>query len=377
MTTALAQTPLHDWHADHGGRLVDFAGWSMPVQYTSIVAEHTATRTAAGLFDISHMGRIRFDGAGAARCLNSLVTRDLSDLKPGGIRYALVTNEQGGVKDDVLVYHLQDAAGGSYYLLVVNASNRAKILDWIEEQQAAQPDVWVDATYADLTHDWAMIAVQGPLAVSLAQPLIEDDIAALKYYTGAESRIAGHGGIVSRTGYTGEDGVELIVGNGVVEKIWSALLEAGSDRGVLPCGLGARDTLRLEAGMPLYGHELGEELNPLQAGLKFAVSLDKAAYPGRDAIRQAADAPSQPCLVGLELEGKRPAREGHAILADSGPVGRVTSGTFSPTFQKPLAMGYVAPAYAQVGTKLRVDIRGQSAEATVVRLPFYRRKAVK
>jgi aminomethyltransferase len=375
MTATLAETPLHDWHAGHGGRLVDFAGWSMPVQYTSIVAEHTATRTAAGLFDISHMGRIRFDGADAGRFLNSLVTRDLSDLKPRSIRYALVTNEQGGVKDDVLVYRLQDAAGGSYYLLVVNASNRPKILDWIDERLAAQRDALPEVTYADLTHDWAMIAVQGPLAIALAQPLIEEDVGALKYYTGTEGRIAGHGGIVSRTGYTGEDGVELIVGNGVVEKIWSALLEAGRDRGVLPCGLGARDTLRLEAGMPLYGHELNEELSPLQAGLNFAVSLDKAAYPGRDALRRAAEDPSLPRLVGLELEGKRPAREGHAILADSGPVGRVTSGTFSPTFQKPVAMGYVAPAYGQPGAKLRVDIRGQLAGATVVRVPFYRRKA--
>jgi aminomethyltransferase len=388
MTATLAQTPLYEWHAAHGGRMVDFAGWSMPVQYSSIVAEHTATRTAAGLFDISHMGRIRFDGADAAKFINSLVTRDLADLKPGGIRYALVTNDQGGVKDDVLVYHLQDAAGGSYYLLVVNASNRPKIVEWIDQRLAACKDdsarradastLAGDVSYSDLTHEWAMIAVQGPAAVSLAQPLVDEDIAALKYYTGLETRIAGHGGIVSRTGYTGEDGVELIVGSGVVERIWASLLEAGRDRGVLPCGLGARDTLRLEAGMPLYGHELNEELNPLQAGLKFAVSLDKAPYPGREAMRQisnarAADDPSLPRLVGLELEGKRPAREGHPILAEGQRIGHVTSGTFSPTFQKPIAMGYVAPSHAKPGARLQVDIRGQLAAATVVRLPFYRR----
>src|SRR5262245_54723460 len=310
MPATLGQTPLHDWHAAHGGRMVEFGGWSMPVQYSSIVAEHTATRTAAGLFDISHMGRIRFDGADAVRFLNALVTRDISDLKPGGIRYALVTNDQAGVKDDVLVYHLQDGAGGSYYLLVVNASNRPKILDWIDEQMATRRTAMPDLTYADLTHDWAMIAVQGPAAISLAQPLVDAEIAPLKYYTGTETRIAGHGGIVSRTGYTGEDGVELIVGNAVVERGWCALLGAGGGRGVLPCGLGARDTLRLEAAMPLYGHELNEETNPLQAGLKFAVSLDKAAYPGQEAMRNAAKDPALPRLVGLELEGKRPAREG-------------------------------------------------------------------
>jgi len=353
--------------------MVDFAGWSMPVQYTSIVAEHTATRTAVGLFDISHMGRIRFDGPAAAGFINSLVTRDISDLKPGGIRYALVTNDRGGVKDDVLVYHLQDAGGGSYYLMVVNASNRLKIIEWIEQQLAARQSAPADLSYADLTHDWAMIAVQGPAALALVQPLVDYDLETLKYYTGVEARIAGHGGIVSRTGYTGEDGVELIVGHGAVEKLWTSLLEAGRERGALPCGLGARDTLRLEAGMPLYGHELNEDLNPLQAGLKFAVSLDKAPYPGRDEIRRAAEDRSLPRLVGLELEGKRSAREGHAILAEGQTIGRVTSGTFSPTFQKPLAMGYVGPAHTKPGTKLQVDIRGQVAAATVVRLPFYRR----
>ncbi len=373
MTATLAQTPLHDWHAAHGGRMVDFAGWSMPVQYTSIVAEHTATRTAAGLFDISHMGRIRFDGADAARFINSIVSRDISDLKPGGIRYALVTNDQGGVKDDVLVYHLRDGAGGSYYLLVVNASNRPKILDWIDDQLAARRGDFADVSHTDLTHDWAMIAVQGPAALALAQPLVDDDLAALKYYTGLESRIAGHGGIVSRTGYTGEDGVELIVGNGVVEKIWTSLLEAGRERGVRPCGLGARDTLRLESGMPLYGHELTEEHQSAASRAEVCGQPGERRLSGPRPAARAAQDESLPRLVGLELEGKRPAREGHPILAGGRPIGHVTSGTFSPTFQRPLAMGYVAPAHAKPGTKLQVDIRGQLAEATVVRLPFYRR----
>jgi aminomethyltransferase len=369
MTATLAQTPLHDWHAAHGARLVDFAGWSMPVQYSSIVAEHVATRTAAGLFDISHMGRLRFDGPDAVKLIDSLVTRNIATLKPGGIRYALVTNDSGGVKDDVLVYHLQDAAGASYYLMVVNASNREKILAWIEDHHPA----FADVLCTDLTHQWAMIAVQGPLALEIVQPLVDYELGAMKYYSGVETSIAGHGGIISRTGYTGEDGVELIVGNAVAEELWNTLWEAGRDRGVLAAGLGARDTLRLEAGMPLYGHELTEELNPLQAGLGFAVNLEKRTFPGREEIAKSRADNSRPRLVGLEIEGKRPAREGHAILADGGPVGHVTSGTFSPTFKKPIAMGYVAPRHTAEGTKLTIDIRGQAAGATVVPLPFYRR----
>jgi aminomethyltransferase len=368
MIATLAQTPLHDWHAEHGGRMVEFGGWSMPVQYTSILAEHQATRRAAGLFDISHMGRIRFDGPDAARFLDSLLTRRVDNLKPGGIRYSLVTNDAGGVKDDVLVYHLRDGAGGSYHLLVVNAINREKILGWIEDHHGQFPD----ASVTDLTHQWAMIAVQGPLAVELVRPLVDHDVAAMKYYTGVETVLAGHGGIISRTGYTGEDGFELIVGNAVVEQLWETLA-TGSGPGVLPAGLGARDTLRLEAGMPLYGHELNEELNPFQAGLNFAVNLENRQFSGRDALLKAQADQSLPRLVGLELEGKRPAREGYAIFAHDEPVGRVTSGTFSPTFQKPIAMGYVPPRYTAAGTKLTIDIRGQAAHAAVVPLPFYRR----
>ena len=196
----------------------------------------------------------------------------------------------------------------------------------------------------------------------------------MKYYTGRETSIDGHGGIVSRTGYTGEDGVELIVGNAVTEKLWEALLESGRDRGVLPAGLGARDTLRLEAGMPLYGHELNEELSPLQAGLNFAVDLREASFPGHEALAAASEDASLARLVGLEVSGKRPAREGYPILAGEESVGRITSGTFSPTFQKPIAMGYVAPGHADVGVKLTVDIRGKFTEAQVVKLPFYRRR---
>jgi aminomethyltransferase len=371
MTASLARTPLYDWHASHGGRMVEFGGWSMPVQYSSIVAEHLATRTAAGLFDISHMGRLRFDGPDAAEFLDRLVTRRVTDMRPGQIRYALVTSETGGILDDVLVYRLADAAGGTYYLMVVNASNRPKIVDWIRRCQAASP--MGQMQWSDLTQQWAMIAVQGPKALDLVQPLVEADLAGMKYYTGTETRIAGHGGIVSRTGYTGEDGCELIVGAAMAEKVWQTLLDAGAPLGALPAGLGCRDTLRLEAAMPLYGHELSEEINPYQAGLAFAVNLQGRSFPGRDALARIKQDPSQPRRVGLQLEGKRIPREGYPILRGGETVGHVTSGTFSPTLERPIAMGYVRPDCAEPGTELAIDLRGRAEGARVVELPFYRR----
>lgn len=373
MSSTLARTPLADWHAAHGGRLVDFTGWLMPVQYSSIVAEHTATRTAAGLFDISHMGRLRFNardaaGRGAVEFLDRLVTRRVRDQQPGQVRYALVTNDAGGILDDVLVYHLVDAAGGSYYLLVVNAGNRLKILDWLAPRLAAAPDVRM----TDCTESWAMLAVQGPAALEIAAPLVEAPLDKLGYYTAVETRILGHGGIASRTGYTGEDGCELIVGAAAAAELWQRLVEVGGPRGLVPCGLGARDTLRLEAAMPLYGHELSESIQPFQAGLGFAVHLDHE-FPGRDALARAKADAAAPRRVGLQLAGKRVPREGYPILAGTRPVGHVTSGTFSPTFQRPLAMGYVEPACSAPGSELVIDIRGHQEPAVVVPLPFYRR----
>ncbi len=346
--------------------MVDFAGWAMPVQYASIVAEHQATRTAAGLFDISHMGRLRFDGAEAASFLDRLTTRRISDLKPGRIRYSLVTNEAGGILDDVLVYHLHDAAGQSYFLLVVNASNRQKILDWLQPRLAAARDVHL----TDVTRDWAMIAVQGPRALELAQPLVDAELAAMKYYTGREVAIDGHGGIVSRTGYTGEDGCELIVGAKAAPAVWEWLFAAGA----VPAGLGCRDTLRLEAAMPLYGHELSEQINPYQAGLAFAVDLEGRDFTGREALAAIAGDLNQPRRIGLEMPGKRAPREGFAVLDQGKRVGQITSGTFSPTLGKPIGMAYVEPASAAVGRELAVDIRGRQEAARVVELPFYKRR---
>jgi aminomethyltransferase len=347
--------------------MVDFAGWSMPVQYASIVAEHQATRANVGLFDVSHMGRLRFDGPGAGDFLDHLATRSVRDLRPGRVRYSLITNDSGGILDDVLVYHLRDAAEQSYYVVVVNASNRTKIVDWIKPRLAQEQFV----QFSDVTLDWAMIAVQGPQALAAAQPLVEAPLTALKYYQARETRVAGHGGIVSRTGYTGEDGCELIVGAAAALGIWESLVAAGG----VAAGLGARDTLRLEAAMPLYGHELTEEINPFQAGLAFAVDLEGRNFPGREALAKLKNDPRLPRRIGLVLDGKRPAREGNAIICRGRSVGEVTSGTVSPTLARPIAMGYVDQEAAMPGEQLQVDVRGQMLDARVVELPFYQRSS--
>jgi aminomethyltransferase len=348
--------------------MVDFAGWSMPVQFSSIVAEHNATRHGIGLFDISHMGRLEFTGTDALALLDRLVTRRVARLKKGAIRYALVTNQQGGILDDVLVYHLADRDGSSRVLMVVNASNRQKILSWIESQIGA-----FDAQMADLTTETAMIAVQGPAAVKLVDPQLDIDLASMKYYTGALAQLSGREVVVSRTGYTGEDGCELWVPADVAVDTWQQLLDAGRQTGAVPVGLGARDTLRLEAAMPLYGHELSEQINPFQAGLGFAVQLEDHDFIGADALAKTRDDPSAMVRVGLALDGRRVPREHYAILGHGAVVGEVTSGTFSPTLQRPIAMGYVDPEHGRPGTVVEIDIRNRPVPATIVDLPFYTR----
>ncbi len=369
MSGDLLTTPLHAWHVAQGGRLVDFAGWHMPVQYKSIVEEHQATRQAAGVFDVSHMGRIRFSGSGSTQFLDRVLTRKVVGMGPGKIRYSLVCNESGGILDDVLVYHLEAHSGGLYHFLVVNASNREKILAWLQAQKQPGENV----TWEDRTVETAMIAIQGPLALRIMEPLVGTDVGGLGYYTGVETTVCGQPSIVSRTGYTGEDGCEIIVPATAAAEIWNRIFAGGKDHGVSAAGLGARDTLRLEAAMPLYGHELSEQINPFQAGLGFAVNLD-----GREFVGKAALAPQKSSQtltrVGLELAGRRAAREHYPVQSGSKVIGEVTSGTFSPTLQRPIAMAYVPPAHSQVGTQLQVDIRGSLEPATIVPLPFYSRK---
>jgi aminomethyltransferase len=359
------RTPLYDWHVAHGGRMVDFAGWDMPVQYSTITQEHEAVRTSAGLFDISHMGRLTFEGQEAEGFLQKIFTNDVAAMKPGQARYGLICNESGGILDDVLVYRLP-----KYWMMVVNASNRDKILGWIEKHRPM-----TGMAIKDRTHDWAMIAIQGPRAVAVTAPIMPEP-QKLKYYY---AEVVGSGDnqtILSRTGYTGEDGFEVIVPanrvGGLVDEIMTrSNQDAGSIR---PCGLGARDTLRLEAAMPLYGHELTEAIDPLQAELGWAVKMNKGDFIGRQALEKRSKDQSRKKRIGLELEGKRIAREGANVLADGAVIGQVTSGTFAPTLAKAIAMAYVDPARSGIGTPLEVDVRGKAANARVVEMPFYRRK---
>ncbi len=369
-TSPIATTPLTEWHIAHHARMAEFAGYQMPIQYSTIVTEHTATRTAAGIFDISHMGRLRFEGPRAAQLLDHLLTRRVSDLEPGAVRYSLMCNEDGGVLDDVLVSSLETPSGRFFYLLVVNASNRQKILKWIQPHLADFPDV----AFSDVTDTTAMISLQGPKSIAIAQRLLPPKVSALGYYRGLVTEQMGKACIVSRTGYTGEDGIELIVRSEDAMRIWENITMAGREHGIEPVGLGARDTLRLEAGMPLYGHELSEQIDPYTAGLGFAVNLKERSFIGSEVLTLRSA--TKPLLqrIGLRLTGRRAAREGAALFdTDDREVGNVTSGTFSPSLQSPIAMGYVASELAVVGASLDVDIRGSRATAEIVKLPFYKR----
>lgn len=366
----LLSTPLHAWHTAHNGRMVEFAGWSMPVQYGSIIDEHHQTRNAIGMFDVSHMGRLYFSGPNVDQFLDGLTTRRVAGVEPGKIRYSLICNESGGILDDVLVYHLPGLDGAdSYHMMVVNASNRAKIVDWLNAHKTLAPNV----SFTDRTTETAMIAVQGPLANSIVAQLSPTDPAELPYYTGTTTRVLNHPAIVSRTGYTGEDGCELIVDAVCAEEIWVAIFRLAEKSNGGATGLAARDTLRLEAAMPLYGHELNEEINAAQTDLSFAINVKDRKFIGRSAILSAKKNSDLPVRVGLELEGRRAAREHCEIFVGDQKVGFVTSGTFAPTLEKSISMGYVLPSVATIGTSVIVDIRGKHQPATIVQLPFYQR----
>jgi aminomethyltransferase len=357
MTTL--RTPLYDWHVAHGARMVDFAGWDMPVQYTSIVEEHTTVRTAAGLFDISHMGRLSFAGADSLDLIQHVFTNNAATMKDFQVRYGLICNAHGGVRDDVLVYRWPYG-----WATVVNASNRTKIVDWLAQYKGSRTVDVIDQTLTT-----CMIAVQGPKAVEMCRNLTAADPSTLAYYYATPTTYHGKGCVVSRTGYTGEDGLEFMVAAEQGIELWEDLVA----RGAKPCGLGARDTLRLEAAMPLYGHELSEDIDPFQAGLAWAVKLDKGDFIGREALARRRQDPTLRQRIGLELEGKRIAREGAAVRAAGQEIGTVTSGSLPPTLNKVIAMAYVEPSYTAPGTSCEVDVRGKPAAARVVPLPFYRR----
>ena len=376
MSPSLLETPLAAWHVAHGGRMVDFAGWRMPVQYASIVEEHLATRASAGMFDVSHMGRLTVDGAAAVEWLESLLTRRVADIEVGRVRYTLVTRDSGErpvVLDDALVSRDRDAADGTPRLAVVcNASNRERVVAWLESRL---PKAGV--TFADRTFESAMIAVQGPLAISIVGGLCSaadaSRIAGLGNYRATSAVVAGHAAAVSRTGYTGEDGVELVVDAAAATAVWEAIHAAGSPHGLRACGLGARDTLRLEAGMPLYGHELREGSDPFAIGLDLAVNLDGRSFPGCGHYAALRTHPAGRVRVGLRFDSKRSAREGDAVVQDERQVGVVTSGSFAPTLGTAVAMAMVDRDAAAPGTAVAAVIRDSRQSAVVTPLPFYQR----
>jgi len=357
------QTALHAWHRAHGGRLVEFGGWSMPVQYSTIVQEHRAVRSGVGLFDISHMGRILFSGPDVLAWIERVATNHAAKLVPGQVQYSLMVDDSGGILDDILVYHAPDDG----YSIVCNASNRPKVV----AQLLAHKVGGASTQLLDWTMATTMIAVQGPKAEAVLQRLCDAPLAGLGYYRAISANVLSARCLLSRTGYTGEDGFEISFAEEMAVPIWEALLEAGKPEGALPCGLGARDTLRFEAAMPLYGHEMDETVNPYDVGLGWAVKLAKGDFVGREALTRLKAGPGRK-RVGLALEGKRIARQGAAVLADGRAVGVVTSGTFAPTLERPLAMALVEPAVAEVGSSLTVDVRGHHEPARVIPLPFYR-----
>ena len=362
----LRRTPLHAAHERLGARMVPFAGWSMPVQYAGIVAEHRAVRTAAGLFDVSHMGEIDVSGPGSAACVARLACLDVERLAVGGARYSLILDEAGGAIDDVIVYRLADDG----YRIVVNAANTDAVVEHARAVAAGMSGV----DLRDRSAEFGLIAIQGPRAEGILQGVAAADLSTIGTYRCGETEVAGSVALVARTGYTGEDGFEVFVAAGRAEGLWTALLDAGANAGLQPAGLGARDTLRLEASFPLYGHELTRDVSPLEVGLGRFVSRGDA-YVGAATIAAQRAAGVARRLACLQLEGRAIARAGFAITTAGGePAGTVTSGGHAPWLERSVAMGLVAREHAAVGGELAVTIRGRQVAATVVQRPFYRRK---
>ncbi len=364
MTEAIMRrTPIYPEHIAAGARLVPFAGFEMPIQYEAgIMAEHHAVRSAAGLFDVSHMGEFEISGPQALDLVQFLTSNDAASLEPGHAQYSTLLRADGTVVDDLLVYRLAES-----FMLVVNAANRAKDLAWIEEHAPR-----FDASLLDRSDQIALIALQGPLAAEILQPLMAStDLGPLRYYRFLEAKVAGVHGLVSRTGYTGEDGFELYVAADDGAPLWRELLQAGQSRGILPIGLGARDSLRLEMGYALYGSDLDDTRTPLEADLGWIVKLGKGDFIASDALREQKERGVRERLIGFRLVERGFPRPGYDILDDGRTVGKVTSGTLGPSIGAGIGLGYVPTELSRPGTRLDVLIRGVPIPAEVVKTPFY------
>lgn len=369
MTTAqLKETPLGSVHRKAGARMVDFAGWNMPVQYKSIIAEHMAVRTKVGIFDVSHMGEFIVKGAGAGQFIQHMIANDLKRLdKPNTALYTQMVMPNGGTVDDLIVYRRQDD-----FLLVVNASNIDKDWAWLTQHKAGFADVSLE----DASEATALIALQGPNAQALWQELAGAAVSAMPSFTYGESTVCGIKTGFGRTGYTGEDGFEIFCASSDVERLWTVLVERGQQYGLELCGLGARDTLRLEAGLPLYGHELDENTSPLESGLGWSVKLEKGDFIGRQALLEQKNNGMQKSCVCLKVDGKALPRQGYPVLSNGQVAGQVTSGSQGVFVGYPIAMAFVPPAISAQKTTLSVEIRHAAVPAFVVKRPFYKRQQI-
>lgn len=369
---SLMRTALFEEHQRLGGRLIDFGGWELPVQYTGVMDEHIACRTAAGLFDVSHMGEVHVEGDHAEAFLNYLLTNNVTKTEPGQAQYNVMCNERGGIVDDLVIYRrAQDR-----FLVVVNASNTEKDFAWMRGVLDANTDRFPGLRLSNESARYSQIAIQGPRAAEILQTLTDVDLSPIKNYRFKEGKILGNiPAVLARTGYTGEDGFEVYVPWEKGAETWKALLFAGQPLGLKPCGLGARDTLRLEMKYPLYGNELSDETDPIEAGLGWVVKLDKGDFVGRDSIVQRKEAGHTRTLVGLKLVERGIPRPHYAVHTSDGdgPIGEVTSGTQSPSIQQAIAIAYVGTPFSKIGTRLTVDIRGNKVPAEVIATPFYKR----
>lgn len=363
----MKKTPLYDRHVALGARLIDFGGWDMPVQYTGVIEEHHATREAAGLFDICHMGEIDVKGPSAFDLLQTVMSRDLTGQEIGQMKLSVMTTEQGGIIDDLTIYKFSE----DYYRIVTNAGRKDVDLNWILKIKDAKG--FVDVEVVDATDEVGKVDIQGPKSQNILQKLVSHDLSPLKFYYFMETTILGFPTVISRSGYTGEDGFEIYTDAAHIGELWDKLLEIGAEHGLKPVGLGARDTIRLEAGMMLYGNDMDETVTPYEVVYGWITSLDKE-FVGREALKKQKESGLKRKLVGFEMQDRGIARHGYRVLRDGRDIGEVTSGTFAPTVNKAIGMAFVPFDLKEPGTEIDIQIRNKLAKARIVKLPFYKRQ---
>lgn len=363
----MKKTPLYEHHLALGGKIIDFGGWAMPVQYTNVIEEHQTTRAKAGLFDICHMGEIEIKGPQAFDLLQWVLSRNIVEQAVGQIKLSVITNERGGIIDDLTVYKFNR----DHYMIVTNAGTKDKDFLWITKQKEAQGISDVQIT--DISDQTGKLDIQGPLSQVILQKITSDDLVPLRYYHAMDTRVINFPAIVSRSGYTGEDGFEIYAYSETIGDIWNKLLEIGAGFGLKPIGLGARDTLRLEAGMMLYGNDMDETITPLEVVYGWVTNLEKE-FVGSTALRKLQEGGLRRKLVGFEMEERGIARHGYKVFKEGREIGEVTSGTFTPTLQKAVGLAFVPISYSEPGTEIFIKIRDHHTRARVVGLPFYKRK---